>query len=455
MKMLGKSRSLFVKEYYHRLSNWLVAFSLVMFVVGRGHAAPAVIGSSLPSSPLSSFSCQLDIAAQAKMTGKSVLMICGDYMEDYEAIVPFHVLQAFGIRVDCASPNKRSLDTCMTAVHDYMGHQLYTELQGHRFTLNANWDELNPESYDALIIPGGRFAEIFSAHHGVLRIVSEFDKAHKPIAVTCHSQLILIAAGALQDKKCTGFWSLKPVINLAGGVWSEPNPITSSLLDSNIISAIGWPAHAQFLDHLFCSIGAKILRRQNRSILFLCGDYVDDYEINVPFQAMGALGCRVDAVSPGKKRGDKCVTAIYDHVDQNPEGVQVSSERQGHNVVLTADLNEICVDDYDCLVIPGGRSPEFLVMDDMVVSVAREFAHKQKIVAGIGQGKMLIVAAGLLQGKRCASSNAMKAIVKVGGGLVESTEAVTDGKLLTASGWPVLPQFISQLANLLDLSVVF
>ncbi|XP_042518259.1 DJ-1 protein homolog E [Macadamia integrifolia] len=388
------------------------------------------------------------------MTRKSVLMICGDYMEDYEAIVPFHVLQAFGIRVHCASPNKRSRDTCFTAVHDYMGHQLYTELQGHHFTLNANWDELNPDCYDALIIPGGRFSELFSAHNGVLRIVSEFDKARKPIAVTCHSQLILIAAGALQGKKCTAFWSLKPVIKLAGGVWSEPDPITSSLLDSNIISAVGWPAHAQYLDLLLRSMGAKIVRHQNRAILFLCGDYVEDYEINVPFQAMGALGCRVEAVSPGKKKGDKCVTAIHDHI-HDPEGVQVCSERQGHNVVLTADLSEICVDDYDCLVIPGGRSPEFLVMDDKVVSLVKEFADKKKIVSGIGHGKLLLVAAGLLQGKRCASSCAMKAIVMVGGGLVESTEAVADGELLTATGWPALPQFVSQLAELLGFSVVF
>ncbi|XP_010274224.1 PREDICTED: DJ-1 protein homolog E isoform X2 [Nelumbo nucifera] len=233
---------------------------------------------------------------------KSALMICGDYMEDYETIVPFHVLQAFGIRVDCVSPGKISGDKCITAVHDYMGYE----------------------------------------------------------------------------------------------------------------------------------------------------DYVEDYEINVPFQALGGLGCRVDAVSPSKRKGKKCVTAIHD-----PEGAQVCSEKQGHNFMITADWNDICIDDYDCLVIPGGRSPEFLVMDDKAVALVKEFAEKDKIIAGIGQGKLLLAAAGLLEGKRCASGHAMKAIVKVAGGLVESTESVAHGKLLTSIGWPALPAFISELASLLKLLVAF
>ncbi|XP_043721184.1 DJ-1 protein homolog E-like [Telopea speciosissima] len=129
--------------------------------------------------------------------------------------------------------------------------------------------------------------------------------------------------------------------------------------------------------------------------------------------------------------------AIYDHI-HDPKGVRVCSKRQGHNVVLTADLNEIFVDNYDCLVILGGLSPEFLVMDEKVMSLVKEFTNKKKIVSGIGQGKLLPVAAGLLQGKRCASNSAVKAIVKVSGGLVESVEAVANGELLIASGWPAL-----------------
>ncbi|XXG68178.1 hypothetical protein AAC387_Pa06g1324 [Persea americana] len=382
---------------------------------------------------------------------RSVLMICGDYMEDYEVMVPFQALRALGISIDCVSPGKISGDTCFTAVHDYMGHQLYTELQGHFFKLNSNFSEVKPESYDALIIPGGRFTELLSADDKVLGIVSNFSQAGKPIATTCHSQLLLVATGFIKGKKCTAFPSMKPLVTLAGGVWMDPEPITSCVLDGNIISAIGWPAHAEYLNLLLRSMGAKISGSQNKAIIFLCGDYVEDYEINVPFRTMGGLGCRVEAASPGKKKGDKCVTAIFDY-----EGANVCSEKSGHYFIVTLDWNEICVDDYDCLVIPGGRSPEYLVMDDKVVALVKEFAEKNKVISAIGQGKWLLAAAGLLEGKRCATSYAMKAIVKVGGGeVVESTPSLAHGKLLTARGWPALPHFISDLANLLGITVVF
>ncbi|KAF5179949.1 Dj-1-like protein [Thalictrum thalictroides] len=382
---------------------------------------------------------------------KSVLMICGDYMEDYEAIVPFQVLQAFGIHVDCVSPGKISGDRCLTAVHDYMGYELYTELPGHNFILNKSFEDIKPESYDALIIPGGRFTELISVDNKVLNIVTKFDEAGKPIAATCHSQLVLVSAGIMKGKKCTAFPSLKHVIKLVGGVWLDPEPITSCFLDGNIISALGWPAHAEYLNILFRSMGVKIAGDHKKSVLFLCGDYVEDYEINVPFQAMGGLGCKVVAASPNKKKGDKCVTAIHDD-----EGAQICSEKQGHNFIVTTDWEEVRVEDYDCLVIPGGRSPEFLVMDDNVVSLVKSFAEKEKVIGAIGQGKLLLAAAGLLEGKKCASGYAMKVIVKVAGGeLVESVDSVTHGNLLTATGWPALPHFISDLVNVLGLTVLY
>lgn len=382
---------------------------------------------------------------------KSVLMICGDYMEDFEAMVPFQFLRAFGISVDCVSPGKSSGDRCITAVHDYMGYQLYTELQGHFFTLNSDFNEVKVESYDALIVPGGRFTELMSTDDKVLYIVSKFAEAGKPIATTCHSQLLLVAAGIMKGKKCTAFPSMKPVINLAGGVWLDPEPITSCFLDGNIISAVGWPAHAEYLNLLLRSMGVKVSGYENKAILFLCGDYVEDYEINVPFMAMGGLGFRVNAASPGKKKGDKCVTAIFDF-----EGAQICSEKSGHFFYITLDWNEICVDDYDCLVIPGGRSPEYLVMDEKAVSLVKEFGEKNKVVSAIGQGKWVLAAAGLLEGKRCASGYGMKAIVKVGGGeVVESASSLAHGKLLTATGWPALPHFIYDLANLMGVTLVF
>lgn len=149
--------------------------------------------------------------------------------------------------------------------------QLYTELQGHFFKLNSNFSEVKPESYDALIIPGGRFTELLSADDKVLGIVSNFSQAGKPIATTCHSQLLLVATGFIKGKKCTAFPSMKPLVTLAGGVWMDPEPITSCVLDGNIISAIGWPAHAEYLNLLLRSMGAKISGSQNKAIIFLCG----------------------------------------------------------------------------------------------------------------------------------------------------------------------------------------
>ncbi|KAK1560760.1 hypothetical protein Q3G72_030655 [Acer saccharum] len=390
---------------------------------------------------------------------KSVLIICGDYMEDYEVMVPFYVLQAFGVAVDCISPGKQSGHKCFTAVHDFMGFQLYTELPGHLFTLNSCFDNVKLESYDALIIPGGRFVELLSVDEKVISIINKFAEAGKPIATSCHSQLLLAAAGLLKGKKCTAFPSLKPIIELAGGAWWEQPgiqsvlDITACLKDGNILSSIGWPAHGEYLNVLLHSMGAKILKTREISVLFLCGDYVEDYEMNVPFRALQGLGCKVDVVSPNKKKGESCVSAIYDD-----EGThQLSSEKRGHNIYMTADWNkDVSVDGYDCVVVPGGRSPELLVMDENVVGLVKKFVDNDKVIAAIGQGKWLLVAAGALKGKRCASSDGMKVTVKMGGGeLTESEGCVSDGKLVTATGWPELPAFVSQLTKLLGLSVVF
>ncbi|XP_075640722.1 DJ-1 protein homolog E [Castanea sativa] len=181
-------------------------------------------------------------------------------------------------------------------------------------------------------------------------------------------------------------------------------------------------------------------------------DFVEGYEIYVPFKALQSLGCKVDAISPSKKEGESCVTAIYDG-----EGTsKVSSEKRSHNFVLTVKWNDICVDNYDYVVVPGGRSPELLVMNDKVVALVKEFEEKNKVIAGIGQGICLLAAAGVLKDKTCASSYTMKAIVKVAGGESEEfTECVTHGKLVTAIGWSALPTFISQLSDILGLSVVF
>ncbi|XP_057994243.1 DJ-1 protein homolog E-like [Hevea brasiliensis] len=178
-------------------------------------------------------------------------------------------------------------------------------------------------------------------------------------------------------------------------------------MDGNLVGSIGWPGHGEYTRVLLESIGAKISRSHRNSVLVVLADYAEDYEVNVPFRALQGLGCRVDAVCPSKKKGESSLTAILDD-----EGAQICTEKRGHNFVVNANWSDISADDYDFLVLPGGRSPELLVINEKVVSLIKEFADKGKIIAAIGQGKWVVAAAGALKGKRSASSHGMKAIVK-------------------------------------------
>ncbi|CAH2058779.1 unnamed protein product [Thlaspi arvense] len=353
---------------------------------------------------------------------KSALLLCGDYMEAYETMVPLYVLQSFGVSVHCVSPNRIAGDRCVMAAHDFLGLELYTELDVDQLTLNANFDDVTPENYDVIIIPGGRFTEVLSADEKCVDLVARFAECKKLIFTSCHSQVMLMAAGLLADGvKCTAFESIKPLIELSGGAWWQQPGIQS------------------MFDITDCVKDGNF-------------DYVEDYGINVPFRALQALGCKVDAVTPNKKKGEMCATAVYDL----EEGRQLPAEKRGHNFFVTASWDDVCVDDYDCVVVPGGRSPELLVMNEKAVALVNNFAEKDKIFAAIGQGKLLLAATGVLKGKRCASGKGMKVMVKVAGGeAVESEGCVTDGKLVTAASVSDLPPFVSDLSTALGFSVMF
>ncbi|KAL0669961.1 hypothetical protein Bca4012_032665 [Brassica carinata] len=365
---------------------------------------------------------------------KSALLLCGDYMEAYETLVPLYILQSFGVSVHCVSPNRNSGDRCVMAAHDFTGLELYTELVVDQLTLTASFDDVTPDNYDAIIIPGGRFTEILSADERCVDLVARFAELKKLIFTSCHSQVMLMAAGALAGGvKCTAFESMKPLIEFSGGEWwQQPGiqnmfEITDCVKDGNVVSMVGWPT----LGH---------------------GDYVEDYGINVPFRALQALGCKVDAVTPNKKKGEMCATLVYDL----EEARQLPAEKRGHNFLVTACWDDVCVDDYDCVVVPGGRSPELLVMNPKAVALVKKFDEKDKVFAAIGQGKLLLAATGVLKGKRCASGKGMKVMVKVAGGeAVVSKGCVTDGKLVTAASASDLPAFLSGLSTALGVSVMF
>ncbi|TVU25092.1 hypothetical protein EJB05_27572, partial [Eragrostis curvula] len=399
---------------------------------------------------------------------RRVLMLCGDYMEDYEAAVPFYALTALGVAVDCVAPGKLPGDACLTAVHDYLGFELYTELPGHaRFPVTADFAAAaaaDPSSrYDALIVPGGRFTEPLSCDEAAVALVKAFAAPapattlrRRPVLVlTCHSQLLLAAAGGLRGGvRCTAFFSMRPVVELAGGRWVEPDPWGLCVADGNVLTAIGWPAHAEIIRELLAAMGARVDGGSGKAVLILCADYVDDYEANVPFRALAGVGCRVEATCPTKRKGESCVTAIYDAA---PAGsLSVTEERRGHNFVMTIDWADVNVDDYDCVVVPGGRAPELLVTHEKAVALVKEFGDKGKVVASIDQGHLLLAAAGLLKGKRCASGVPMRAVSRLAGAeVVEADGAVADGKLLTAASWPDLTQFLARLVDLLGITVSF
>ncbi|CAN6175850.1 unnamed protein product [Urochloa humidicola] len=195
--------------------------------------------------------------------------------------------------------------------------------------------------------------------------------------------------------------------------------------------------------------------RTGQRVLILCADYVDDYEANVPFRALSGVGCLVECACPTKRRGETCVTAIYDAAP----GAAVSEERRGHDFAVTADWADVAgaaAAEFDCVVVPGGRAPELLVTHESAVALVREFADKGKVVAIIGQGHLLLAAAGLLRGRRCASGVPMRVVSRLAGAAaVENGGAVADGKLVTAAAWTDLAPFVARVVDLLGISVSF
>ncbi|EFJ15467.1 hypothetical protein SELMODRAFT_271634 [Selaginella moellendorffii] len=386
-------------------------------------------------------------------SSRSVLLICGDFVEDYEVMVPFQALQAYGVKVDAVCPGKKAGESCATAIHDFVGFQTYAELRGHNFSLNKDFHGVKAESYDALVIPGGRAPEYLSLDDEVLEIVKSFHKSRKPIASICHGQLILAAAGILQGKKSTAYPAVKPVIVSAGGVWQEPNPISKCFRDGSLITGAAYPGHPEFIGLLLDSLGATI-ENGKKKVLMLCGDFMEDYEAMVPCQTLQAVGYTVDSVCPGKKAGETVATAVHDF-----EGAQTYSEKPGHNFPLTATFDAVKAEGYDALVIPGGRAPEYLSLNDKVLRLVREFDTSSKPIASICHGQQILAAAGVLQGKKCTAYPAVKPqVVLSGAEWIEPdpiTMAHTHGKLVTAAAWPAHPEFVAQLLSLLGTTIHF
>jgi protease I len=191
------------------------------------------------------------------MSKKSILMLVGDYVEDYEVMVPFQALLMVGHTVHAVCPGKKSGEIVRTAIHDFEGDQTYSEKRGHNFSLNATFEQIKPESYDALVIPGGRAPEYIRLNPRVIEIVHHFSKTNKPIAALCHGAQILAAAGVLKGKKCSAYPATGPDVTLAGGTYVNL-PMTEAITDGNLVTGPAWPAHPAWLAQFLAVLGTHI-----------------------------------------------------------------------------------------------------------------------------------------------------------------------------------------------------
>jgi protease I len=193
------------------------------------------------------------------MSVKKILMLVGDFVEDYEAMVPYQILTMVGHQVHTVCPGKKAGDTVKTAVHDFVGDQTYVELPGHRFAINATFAEIRPGDYDALVIPGGRAPEYLRLDGRVIELVQHFDKAKKPIAAICHGPQILAAAGVLKDRRCIAYPAVGPECTGAGARFGEVNASASNALtDGNLVTAPAWPAHPEWMKQFLAVLGSRI-----------------------------------------------------------------------------------------------------------------------------------------------------------------------------------------------------
>jgi len=202
------------------------------------------------------------------MSGKKILMIVGDYVEDYEAMVPYQMLEMVGHKVDTICPRKKAGDTVKTAVHDGEGDQTFAERVGHAFAINTDFDGVKGVDYDALLLPGGRAPEYIRLNKKVIELTKHFAETDKPIAAVCHGIQVLMAADVLKGKTCIGYPTLKPDALLAGAIWGEvEKDLANACVDGNLVTAPAWPAHPAWIRAFLKVLGTKIVLEETQAEL--------------------------------------------------------------------------------------------------------------------------------------------------------------------------------------------
>jgi protease I len=191
------------------------------------------------------------------MAAKKILFLVGDYVEDYEVMVPFQALAAVGHQVHAACPGKKPGDKVATAIHDFEGAQTYSEKRGHDFALNADFASVEAAAYDALVIPGGRAPEYLRLDEKLIRLVKEFMRAGKPVAAVCHGAQILAAARVIEGRTVSAYPACKPEVELAGGRYAEI-AIDAAVTDGNLVTAPAWPAHPAWIGQFLKVLGTEV-----------------------------------------------------------------------------------------------------------------------------------------------------------------------------------------------------
>ncbi len=197
------------------------------------------------------------------MKSAKLLLLTGDFVEDYEAMVPFQALQMVGHTVHAVCPGKKAGETIRTAIHDFEGDQTYSEKPGHNFTLNATFAEIDPAQYDGLLIPGGRAPEYLRLNDKVLDVVRHFAQANKPIAALCHGAQLLAAADVLQGRRVNAYPACAPEVKLAGGTY-VPVAFTDAVVDCNFVTGPAWTAQPAWLARFLEVLEGHLASAQTR-----------------------------------------------------------------------------------------------------------------------------------------------------------------------------------------------
>jgi protease I len=192
---------------------------------------------------------------------KKILMLVGDFVEDYEVMVPFQALQIAGHKVDAVCPEKKAGDKIRTAIHDFEGDQTYSEKRGHDFALNATFSDIKPEDYDALVVPGGRAPEYIRLNERLLGMVRHFAEENKPIAAVCHGAQVLAAAGVLKGKRVSAYPAVGPEVTAAGGKFVSIG-FEEALTDGNLVTGPAWTAHVPWIKQFLSVLGTVIIEQE-------------------------------------------------------------------------------------------------------------------------------------------------------------------------------------------------